>query len=315
MNLAIEEYLFKNTKDDYFMLWQNDPTVVIGSNQNLFAEINTEYTEKNNILISRRITGGGAVYHDHGNLNYSFISNSDSSNINFESFCRPIIDALFALGINAELSGRNDLTVDGKKISGNAQAHFNNRVLHHGTLLFNSNLEVLSQALKVDEEKIKSKAIKSTRSRVANIKPLLPIDIDIQGFANFIRKHIIETFSATETDVELNDHIRFLAKRNSSDEWLTQKSRFVSLYDFYIKQRYDFGTVIISMKMNNDFVEDIKIEGDFFGKRSISELELQLKKLSISELIKKIENVNINEYIFGMSESEFISLIKKNPST
>ena len=168
INLATEEYLFTHCEDDIFMLWQNEPTVVIGKNQNAFAELNMDYIKNNNIHVVRRITGGGAVYHDLGNVNYTFISGKKGSvGIDFEYFTKPIIHALPSLGISAELSGRNDILIDGKKISGNAQHTSGNRVLHHGTLLFDSDLSVLSDALKVDEEKIKAKAIieKSTKNK------------------------------------------------------------------------------------------------------------------------------------------------------
>ena len=178
-NLATEEYLFETSDDDVMILWQNDPTVVIGKNQNAFAEINTDFTEKKGILIARRISGGGAVYHDLGNVNYTFISTKSKNEIDFKTFTLPIIEALAHLGISAELTGRNDIEVCGKKISGNAQHVKENKVLHHGTLLFNSDLGVLSSALNVDEEKIKTKAIKSARSRVINIIDLIEKKISV----------------------------------------------------------------------------------------------------------------------------------------
>ena len=192
LNLAIEEYLFRNTTDDIFMLWQNEPTVVIGKNQNVYAEINREYTKEHNIKIARRITGGGAVYHDLGNVNYTFISSRNKEGIDFKYFTAPIIDALKAIGVNAELSGRNDITVNCKKISGNAQYSTDTRTLHHGTLLFDSDLSVLSSALNVDEEKIRSKAISSTRSRVINIKDLILENYKTDEFIDIIKNHIIK---------------------------------------------------------------------------------------------------------------------------
>jgi len=196
LNLAIEEYLLKNSDEEYFLLWQNEPTVVIGKNQNAFAEINIEYTKKHGIHIARRITGGGAVYHDLGNLNYSYISNKKGSDINFEKFSRPVIEALLEMGIDAELSGRNDIMIGEKKISGNAQTHFENRVLHHGTLLYDSDLDVLSSALLVDKKKIETKAIKSTKSRVTNIKNFLPVSSTVFDLINKIKNHILSKYNA-----------------------------------------------------------------------------------------------------------------------
>ena len=173
-NLAVEEYLFRHATEDVFMLWQNEPCVVIGKNQNAYAEINMDVARRDGIAVVRRITGGGAVYHDDGNVNYTFIAASGNASLDFSRFCAPIIDALCEVGVTAALSGRNDLTVDGKKISGNAQHSANGKTLHHGTLLFDSDLEKLSSVLHVDEEKLRAKSIRSVRSRVINLKTLLP---------------------------------------------------------------------------------------------------------------------------------------------
>ncbi|MBO4411698.1 MAG: lipoate--protein ligase [Lachnospiraceae bacterium] len=178
-NLACEEYYFRDTEDDVFMLWQNRPTVVIGRNQNLYDEVDLSYTEKEGIEVVRRITGGGAVYHDLGNVNYSFITSREKAAVlDFDYFTRPIRDTLLSLGIEAVLSGRNDLVVsapDGSflKFSGNAETATDRRILSHGTLLFDSDLGVLSKALKPDPEKLKKRAIQSVRSRVTNLKPLV----------------------------------------------------------------------------------------------------------------------------------------------
>ena len=188
--------MFSSTNDDVFMLWQNEPTVVIGKNQNAFAEINMDYIKKNNIHIARRITGGGAVYHDLGNVNYTFISNQgETAGIDFAYFTAPIIEALGTLGINAVLSGRNDLMIGDKKFSGNAQHTKANRVLHHGTLLFDSELDILSYALNVDEEKIKAKAIKSARSRVTNLRHSLTVDITVEQFIQTIAHFVIDKYN------------------------------------------------------------------------------------------------------------------------
>ena len=142
-NLAVEEYLFKTSDDSVIMLWQNEPTVVIGKNQNAFAELNLDYVREKGINIARRITGGGAVYHDEGNVNFSFIAkNSETNELDFKSYTEPIIEALSKIGVKAMLSGRNDILVEDRKISGNAQYNADGRVLHHGTLLFSADFSV-----------------------------------------------------------------------------------------------------------------------------------------------------------------------------
>jgi lipoate-protein ligase A len=166
-NLASEEYLLDTSEDDVFMLWRNSPSVIVGKNQNTWEQIDAAYTEKHGIAVVRRITGGGAVFHDLGNVNFSFVTEADSSKkLNFEKFTDPVVRALSGMGVDARLDGRNDLVAEGFKISGNAECVKTGRtgrqmMLHHGTLLFCADLTRLAAALRVDPEKIKSKGIKS----------------------------------------------------------------------------------------------------------------------------------------------------------
>ena len=190
-NLAVEEYLFRHETDDVCMLWQNAHTVVIGKNQNAFVEVDVDALQRDGVHLARRITGGGAVYHDLGNVNFSFISaNSAETGLDFARFTAPIIKALASLGVHAELSGRNDLLLDGQKFSGNAQYSANGRTLHHGTLLFDADLAVLARYLRPDEEKLKSKGIKSVRSRVTNLKPHLQISATTGEFISLLAQHL-----------------------------------------------------------------------------------------------------------------------------
>lgn len=309
-NLAVEEYLFEKTQDDVFILWQNDKTVVIGKNQNINCELDFGFASQNRIKVARRITGGGAVYHDLGNLNYSFISSRDKEGIDFAYFTTPIIDALSALGVDARLTGRNDIEVEGKKISGNAQYSKNGRTLHHGTLLFDTDLSVLSSALHVDEEKIKSKAIKSTRSRVTNLKSLIPIK-DINELIDYLCCYIINKYSP-EIISEPNDkYISELEQRNKSEEWLFPKSSYLSAFTVRKKKKYDFGIVDIVLSMNGDMVSDIKIYGDFFGTKDVSELSAKLSGNSIDKIEKILENIKLSDYILGMTANDFLELIKR----
>lgn len=308
-NLAVEEYVFEKTQDNVFILWQNDKTVVIGKNQNINCELDFDFVKENGIKVARRITGGGAVYHDLGNLNYSFISSTGKEGIDFAYFTKPIIEALTALGVDARLSGRNDIEVEGKKISGNAQYSKNGRTLHHGTLLFDTDLSVLSSALHVDEEKFKSKAIKSTRSRVTNLKSLIPIK-DINEFIDYLCCYIINKYSP-EIISEPNDkYILELEQRNKTEEWLFTKSSYLSAFTVRKKKKFDFGIVDIELSMNGDIISDIKIFGDFFGTKNIDELCASLIGSDINSVDEKIISINISEYILGMTSSEFSELIK-----
>ena len=305
-NLAVEEYLFDNSTEDVFMLWQNEPTVVIGRNQNVYAEVRLDEAGKNGVHIARRITGGGAVYHDGGNLNYTFISVNSQGGIDFERFTSPVISALRSLGVDAKLGGRNDIEVSGRKISGNAQCKRGNRVLHHGTLLFDSNLEFLSGILSVDEEKIKSKAIKSTRSRVANLKELLPSLSNVDEFISLISEYVIRELSAERSTLTVTPEIERLRERNASDDWLFPSEGYLSSYSIKKKKRYPFGVVEVYLDMSNDVIKGAKICGDFFGNGDISELEALLSGKRLAELSDVFSTFNINEYIFGMSIEEFL---------
>lgn len=309
LNLAIEEYIFKNAEEETFILWQNEPCIVIGKNQNPFAEINIPKAREKNVKIVRRITGGGAVYHDLGNVNYSFISPSHKEGIDFAYFTSPIIKALSSLGVSCILSGRNDLVLkNGRKISGNAQHSSLGRVLHHGTLLFSSDLDVLDSLLNVDAEKLKSKAVRSVRSRVANISDSLDFSCSLTDFILSIKRMLTEEYSATEVRVPDNAEIQLIRERNSSDEWIFNEKEYLSVYNIKVKNRFDFGTVECNIKLKGDYISDIRITGDFFEKRPIEELEERLIGKSITST--HLDNCNVSDYILGMSNSDFLQLLK-----
>lgn len=309
LNLAVEEYLFKKSTDDVFILWQNEPTVVIGKNQNIYAEIDFDYLKEKNIKVARRITGGGAVYHDLGNVNYTFISKSESGGIDFARFTSPIISALSSLGVQASLSGRNDIVIGERKISGNAQYSIGDRVLHHGTILFDSDLSVLSGVLRVDPEKIIPKALKSVRSRVANLKPLINRDFTVTEFINYLAEYVTERFSPEFTEAPVGEEVDALRERNASAEWLFPDKNFLRNYDLYRKKKFDFGIVSVDLKMSAEIISDVKIHGDFFGNGEISVLEKALKNTSVNDLEITLKNISIDSYIHKMTNAEFISLI------
>ena len=196
INLAIEEYVLRNLGEDesYLLFYINEPSIIIGKNQNTIEEINTDYVESKGIKVVRRLSGGGAVYHDFGNLNFSFITKDDGDSFhNFKKFTEPVVQALKKMGINAELSGRNDLMVEGRKISGNAQFSTKGKMFSHGTLLFNSEMDHIVSALKVRKDKIESKGIKSVRSRVANISEFLHEPMTMEQFRMELLKNIFES--------------------------------------------------------------------------------------------------------------------------
>ena len=309
-NLAIEEYLFTHCDDDIFMLWQNEPCIVIGKNQNAYAEINAQFVRENNIKLVRRITGGGAVYHDLGNVNYTFIGEKTEQGIDFAYFTQPIVSALASLGVKVSLTGRNDLVAEtGEKISGNAQHSSGKRVLHHGTLLFSSDLDVLSCALKVDEEKIKSKAIKSARSRVTNISELIDADMTVSDFIAVLSDFLIRTYSPDIIDAPSGAEVDNLYAKYSSDEWLYPAGSYLSGYTVTKKKRYPFGTVELCLTMESSRIKKAKIFGDFFGIRPTEELEKMLENADITRLTEFLSSLNLGEYIHGMTSEDFITLV------
>lgn len=220
-NIASEEYFLKNFSWDCFLLYRNSPCVIIGKHQNTFSEINYEFVRENNIKVVRRLSGGGAVYHDLGNLNFTFIMNGKYGElVDFKKYTRPIIEVLKSLSVVAKFEGHNSLTVNGRKISGNAEHISKTRVLHHGTLLFSSNIEVLTSTLKIDPSKYDDKAVKSVRSQVTNISDHLKTDLNIIEFRDKILDYILSNFpgaSLYELTEQDKEKIRELVEEKYSD--------------------------------------------------------------------------------------------------
>lgn len=303
-NLAAEEYLLTHTNEPCFMLWQNTKSVIIGRNQNAYAEIDPIYTEANGIKVVRRLTGGGAVFHDIGNINYTFISPKiDDHILNFAHFSDPILNALKSLGINATLSGRNDILVDGKKISGNAQCVKNDNILHHGTLLFSADLSAMQAALRVNPDKLKSKGIKSVRSRVTNLSQYLP-PMSVFDFIEHIYRFI--NGRACEFSEEERKNILLLAKEKYQTwEWNFGSSKTFSKKN---QHRFDNGTVELSYDSGHGILEALSIRGDFFSLGEISRLEESLVgcRLEHTSLLERIESSDVS--IAGISSEDLLKL-------
>lgn len=227
-NLALEEYLLKEfekeTPVDCFMLWQNEPCVVVGKNQNVFNEINEDFVRKNNIKVARRLSGGGAVYHDLGNLNFTYILNDTQNDLrNYSKFISPIIEVLAKLGVKVELSERNDLLINGLKFSGNAQYKYRNRLLHHGTILFSSDLNNIRSALKT-ENTIKGKWVKSVSSHITNVQDHLSESITIEYLKIIIQKYIAKKqenhFFYNLTLIDMEKVTKLVQKKYANSEWI-----------------------------------------------------------------------------------------------
>lgn len=317
INLAIEEYVLKNfgEKDTYLLFYINEPSIIIGKNQNTAEEINTDYVDKNGIHVVRRLSGGGAVYHDTGNLNFSFITKDDGNSFqNFAKFTEPVVESLKKLGVPAELKGRNDLVADGRKISGNAQFSTRGVMFSHGTLMFDSEIENVVSALNVKMEKIASKGIKSIRSRVANISEFLEEKITMEEFKAHILRYIFDVedvndvpqYKLTEQDWE-NIH-RLSEERYQKWEWNYGKSPA-----FNIKQshKFDAGSVDVRLDVKKGIIEECTIYGDFFGLGDVSDVEERLKgaRYNRAAIEQALEDIDISYYLGKISKQDFINLI------
>jgi len=313
-NLAFEEYIFKSLNDDYVLLWRNRPSIIIGKNQNTVEEINMEFVKQNNIHIVRRVTGGGAVYHDLGNLNFSFSTKAEGSEkIDFKIYNVAIIKALKELGIQCELSGRNDLVIDGKKFSGIAQSVARSRVLNHGTLLFDSQLDVLSNALNVKRDKIESKGIKSVSSRVTNIKTYIKEDINILEFKNLLLENIFEYLNEPIETYELTKDDKQTVQKMVDEKYSTWEWNFGSSPKFNYKgyNRFPGGCLEVRLQIENGIINNCKIYGDFFGKYDLDVLEKKLKgtRYNEEEIEVVLEDINTEEFLGKITKEEFLKCL------
>ncbi|MGC6177438.1 lipoate--protein ligase [Lacrimispora sp. 38-1] len=314
-NLALEEYFmkYKDMKEDVLILWQNEPTIVIGKNQNAYEEINRDFVEKNKINVVRRMSGGGAVYHDFGNLNYTIIKNDGKLHANdFSFFALPVVACLKKFDVDAEFNGRNDITIDGKKFSGNAQYFYKSKVLHHGTLMFSSDLAVLSQALIVDKEKIESKGIKSVKSRVTNISEYINKDITFADFHNSLLismfhedRESIQNYELTNEDISAITEIR--NNKYNTWDWNFGKSPQMS---YQKKIRFLAGSVSLITHVKDGMIDSCNLYGDFFEVNPVEGLtkKIEGRRYDKSEIEALLSDVNIQEYIYMLSNEEFKQL-------
>ncbi len=321
INLAIEYYLLneKELDEPIIFFYINDNAIIVGKNQNTYEEVNTDYVEENDVTVVRRFSGGGAVYHDLGVLNFCFITKDDGKSFrNFKRFTQPIIDALHAMGVEgAELQGRNDLVINGQKFSGNAMYTNNGRMTAHGTLMLDSQIDAVVSALKPKKHKLESKGIKSIRSRVTNIKPYLDDeykDINSKQLREKILLYLFDVDDISEVkEYQLTEedwkHIDAFAEKYTANwDWNYGES---PAFDLERSERLSIGTVEVKLNVNKGKITAIKIYGDFFGMGEISDVEDVLTGIDYdAESIRQaLSKVDINHYFGDVPVDDLVHLI------
>lgn len=314
-NLAFEEYVLTHYRSgNILILWQNHNAVIIGRNQNTAEEINQSFVDQHNIHVIRRNTGGGAVYHDMGNLNYSFIADAEGiDKAAIQYFLEPVVGALRDLELDAECSGRNDILVSGKKVSGTAQQLSKGRLLHHGTLLFDSNPNMISGALNPDPTKFQSKSVKSVRSRVGNIREHLGADMDIHNFWQHLKTRLL---GSEFTEVTLShDDLAAIKELKASkyDTWQWNYGRSPK-FQMRSKKRFPGGLLDIHLSVAGGCISAIQIFGDFLALSPISDVETALLSCPCHRdaILNALRDLDLSLYLGGITAEELTETIVNN---
>jgi lipoate-protein ligase A len=309
-NLALEEYLCLRAASNgerFFMLWQNEPSIIVGRFQNTLEELDAAFAEERGIHVVRRNSGGGAVYHDLGNVNYSFVM-PDSGDFDFTFFTAPIIRALAVLGVEAESSGRNDLAVGGKKVSGGAQYRRGGVTLHHGTLLYDADLDVLSRALRPSRDKFQSKAVKSVRSRVGNIKPFLRDPLPVGEFQARLQSAVEGLTPFTLDDGALKEVQKLEKEKYSAWEWNYGASpRFTERK----KARFSWGGIEAFLVVKEGRITECSFRGDYFGSGDYAPLLSRLAGCLYKgeSVTQALEGLDVHEMFAGASAADLAALL------
>lgn len=314
-NVALEAYAFREllAEDELFILWINEPTIVIGKHQNAIEEINKTYTDEHGIHVVRRLSGGGAVYHDLNNLNYTIISNkSQEGAFDFKTFSQPVIETLADLGVTATFTGRNDLEIDGKKFCGNAQAYYKGRMMHHGCLLFDVDMTVLGNALQVSKDKIESKGVKSVRARVTNILDELPEKMTVEAFSNQLLNKMKESYPDMTEYVFSDDELKNI-QALADQQFGTWDWTYGEAPEYTIKRsvRYPAGKITTYANVEKSVIKGMKLYGDFFGIKDVADIEQALIGLRYEypDVLAKLQTIDTTKYFTNITPQEIAKAI------
>jgi lipoate-protein ligase A len=317
LNLALEEYILRNRMpdDDLLLFYVNAPAIIIGRNQNTIEEINSDLVDARGIRVVRRVSGGGAVYHDLGNLNFSFMTRDVNARFNrYDLFNKPVVEVLRELGVPAEIGGRNDILADGRKISGNAQFATAGRMFSHGTLLLDSNLDDVTAALKPKAGKVESKGVKSIRSRVANISEFLREPISVSELRDRILERIfgsrdralIPSLALDAADWSAANDL--VERRYGSWKWNYGENPASNVQRV---QRFPAGEIDVRLDVHGGEITNARFFGDFMGRSEVSELEAQLKGVTYDRdsLTRALANIDVRQYFGDVSRDDVLTLL------
>ena len=322
-NMAFDEYALQelSLEEPLFYLWQNRPAVIVGLNQNAYAEVNLDYLQSNNIALVRRVTGGGAVYHDLGNLNYTIVGRTKDLDRDYPEYTQYVLRALQALGVKAELSRRNDILVDGRKVSGYAKRVYKDRLMVHGTLMFDVDLEVLEQALNAPTGKLATKGVASVRSRVMNLHECLPNVNNIADFSERLERYLSRDYHDTEVQLSSEDLQRIESSaRNkfATTEWIfgtdatpiTSKSSD-TIYQINNAKRLTCGTVEVKLNIQNGYISACQFDGDFIGNLPATYLSEALVgvRYEANALRQRLLPINLTSYFDGIEIDSLLNLL------
>lgn len=324
MNLATEEYLMNHAdvSEPLFLVYIQSPCVIIGRNQNACEELDLNYLRENQITLTRRISGGGAVFDDLGNMSFSFVKKRDEVQFgNYQNVTEPILSALHKMGATQAVSGgRNDLYIDGLKFSGNAMYSKNNRTYSHGTLMYDVDLSVLDRILTVSKEKIASKATPSVKKNVTNVKGYLKPEFQFERTEDFRDQLLCELYGVKSlaeikdkelvlTQVDRKAIQKLFDEKYANDAWI-----FGEAPAFEYNKRTRIASVgIVDVKLNvvHGKISAAKIFGDFFGQQPVEQLSAFLvgKEYRFEAIEKELKQIKVSEYIHNLTNEDFLALL------